>query len=206
VSHGPAAAGSEVLRVPRRAALVGISILVGAASLVSFAESYRGLYLWAAHHGLHGAWAHLLDAGSHAGRPGNPFRTSIRPYRPRHVCLRDGVLITRYADKNAASARAYPAEVITELLEHLKPGDPQSGAVQSERWRGLYGCGACYCRAPPATTRVWPLTQAARSESPEFQRVHAANLGRAEFPGDCLAVTNLPSPFPTRRRAGDQRG
>jgi hypothetical protein len=45
---------SEILSVPRRAALVAISILVGAASLVSFAESYWGLYLWAAHHGLHG--------------------------------------------------------------------------------------------------------------------------------------------------------
>ena len=28
-----------------------------AASLVSFAESYRGLYLWAHHHGLAGIWA-----------------------------------------------------------------------------------------------------------------------------------------------------
>jgi len=53
----PAAAGSEILRVPRRAALAGISALVAAASLVSFAESYRGLYLWASHHGLHGLWA-----------------------------------------------------------------------------------------------------------------------------------------------------
>jgi hypothetical protein len=55
--HRPAAAGSEILRVPRRAALVGISMLLGAASLVSFAESYRGLYLWSSQHGLHGLWA-----------------------------------------------------------------------------------------------------------------------------------------------------
>ncbi len=46
-----------VLRVPRRAALITIAILVAAASLVSFAESYRGLYLWAHHHGLTGLWA-----------------------------------------------------------------------------------------------------------------------------------------------------
>ena len=45
------------LRVPRRAALVTIAALVAAASLVSFAESHRGLYLWARHHGLSGAWA-----------------------------------------------------------------------------------------------------------------------------------------------------
>jgi hypothetical protein len=45
------------LRVPRRAALVAISVLVAAASLTSFAESYRGLWLWAQHHGLHGVWA-----------------------------------------------------------------------------------------------------------------------------------------------------
>jgi hypothetical protein len=46
-----------VLRAPRGAALAAISFLVAAASLVSFAESYRGLYLWAAHHGLSGVWA-----------------------------------------------------------------------------------------------------------------------------------------------------
>jgi hypothetical protein len=41
----------------RKAALVAIGLLVATASLVSFAESYRGLYLWASHHGLHGVWA-----------------------------------------------------------------------------------------------------------------------------------------------------
>ena len=46
-----------ILRAPRLAALVAIAVLVAAASLVSFAESYRGLYLWAAGHGLAGAWA-----------------------------------------------------------------------------------------------------------------------------------------------------
>jgi len=48
---------SLVLRRPRGLALVMISVLVTSASLVSFAESYRGLYLWAAHHGLTGVWA-----------------------------------------------------------------------------------------------------------------------------------------------------
>jgi hypothetical protein len=46
-----------ILRVPRRAALAAISALVAAASGVSFAESYRGLYEWASHHGLRGVWA-----------------------------------------------------------------------------------------------------------------------------------------------------
>jgi hypothetical protein len=41
----------------RKAALIAIGVLVAAASLVSFAESYRGLYLWASHHGLRGVWA-----------------------------------------------------------------------------------------------------------------------------------------------------
>jgi hypothetical protein len=36
-----------ILRVPQRAALAVITFLVASASLVSFAESYRGLYLWA---------------------------------------------------------------------------------------------------------------------------------------------------------------
>jgi Protein of unknown function (DUF2637) len=51
----PAAPGS--LRVPRAAALIGISVLVGGASLTSFAESYRGLYDWSHEHGLSGLWS-----------------------------------------------------------------------------------------------------------------------------------------------------
>jgi len=46
-----------VLRAPRTAALAVIAVLVAAASLVSFAESYRGLWLWAHEHGLAGLWA-----------------------------------------------------------------------------------------------------------------------------------------------------
>jgi hypothetical protein len=45
------------LRNLRRAALVAIGILVTAASVTSFAESYRGLFLWASHHGLSSIWA-----------------------------------------------------------------------------------------------------------------------------------------------------
>jgi Protein of unknown function (DUF2637) len=46
-----------ILRTPRRAALVAIAALVAAASLVSFAESYRGLYVWSSEDGLSGVWA-----------------------------------------------------------------------------------------------------------------------------------------------------
>jgi hypothetical protein len=45
------------LRVPRVAALVAISAIVAAASLTSFAESYRALFEWAHEHGLSGTWA-----------------------------------------------------------------------------------------------------------------------------------------------------
>lgn len=46
-----------ILRVPRLAALITIAALVAAASAVSFAESFRGLFLWAHEHGLSGVWA-----------------------------------------------------------------------------------------------------------------------------------------------------
>lgn len=46
-----------ILRGPRLAALTAIAVLVAAASLVSFAESYRGLYDWASRHDLYGGWA-----------------------------------------------------------------------------------------------------------------------------------------------------
>jgi hypothetical protein len=39
------------------AALILIALIVLTASLAAFAESYRGLYQWALHHGLHGRWA-----------------------------------------------------------------------------------------------------------------------------------------------------
>ena len=45
------------IRRARLAALAAIAALVAAASLVSFAESYRGLWLWAHEHGLRGLWA-----------------------------------------------------------------------------------------------------------------------------------------------------
>ncbi len=46
-----------ILRGPRRAALAVIAMVLAAASLVALAESYRGLYDWAAGHGLPGGWA-----------------------------------------------------------------------------------------------------------------------------------------------------
>ena len=45
------------LRKARTAALVAIAALVAAASLTSFAESFRGLFEWAHRHGLNGLWA-----------------------------------------------------------------------------------------------------------------------------------------------------
>jgi hypothetical protein len=48
---------SAGLRIPRLAALVAIAAIIAAASLTSFAESYRGLYDWAREHGLTGLWA-----------------------------------------------------------------------------------------------------------------------------------------------------
>ena len=46
-----------VLRVFRGAALTTISFIITAADSAAFAESYRGLWVWARHHGLSGFWA-----------------------------------------------------------------------------------------------------------------------------------------------------
>jgi hypothetical protein len=48
-----------VLRWPRAVALAVIAVLVAAASGAAFAESYRGLFDWAAEHGLSGGWAYI---------------------------------------------------------------------------------------------------------------------------------------------------
>jgi len=56
-SEPPTAPRPGILRGPRLAALAAIAVLVATASGAAFAESYRGLYEWALHHGLSGFWA-----------------------------------------------------------------------------------------------------------------------------------------------------
>jgi hypothetical protein len=41
----------------RKAALAAITVLIIGSATASFCESYRGLFLWAEHHGLRGIWA-----------------------------------------------------------------------------------------------------------------------------------------------------
>jgi Protein of unknown function (DUF2637) len=48
---------SAWIRWPRSIALRLLTLVILAASLASFAQSYRGLYLWATHHGVTGFWA-----------------------------------------------------------------------------------------------------------------------------------------------------
>lgn len=52
----PVPAGG-ILSMLRSAALAATGLLVAAASVVSFAESYRGLFEWAHRHGLSGVWS-----------------------------------------------------------------------------------------------------------------------------------------------------
>jgi hypothetical protein len=54
-SAAPALGGP--LRAFRAAALWAIAVIITTASAAAFAESYRGLYDWALHHGLSGFWA-----------------------------------------------------------------------------------------------------------------------------------------------------
>lgn len=53
----PPAELAGTLRAFRAAALWGIAVLIITAAGSAFAESYRGLWLWAQHHGLAGFWA-----------------------------------------------------------------------------------------------------------------------------------------------------
>jgi hypothetical protein len=53
----PSAELGGTLRVLRAAALWGVSVLIITAAGSAFAESYRGLWLWAEHHSLAGFWA-----------------------------------------------------------------------------------------------------------------------------------------------------
>ena len=53
----PAPELAGTLRAFRAAALWAIAVIITTASGAAFAESYRGLYDWATHHGLSGFWA-----------------------------------------------------------------------------------------------------------------------------------------------------
>ena len=57
VEPRPPGSTTGVLRGARWLALAAVAALVAAASLVSFAESYRALYEWAHDHGLSAHWA-----------------------------------------------------------------------------------------------------------------------------------------------------
>jgi hypothetical protein len=56
------AAEPDRLRTWCTVALWAIAVLIAAASAASFAESYRGLWLWARHHGIPGVWAAAFPA------------------------------------------------------------------------------------------------------------------------------------------------
>lgn len=53
---------TRILRGPRALALWLITALVTGSAGASFTESYRGLWLWARHHGLSGVWAAAFPA------------------------------------------------------------------------------------------------------------------------------------------------
>ncbi len=48
---------TRILRGPRFVALIGMTTLITGASVASFTESYRALFIWAIHHGMAGFWA-----------------------------------------------------------------------------------------------------------------------------------------------------
>lgn len=60
--HRTAADKPDRLRTWCTVALWAIAVLIAAASAASFAESYRGLWLWARHHGFSGFWAAAFPA------------------------------------------------------------------------------------------------------------------------------------------------
>jgi hypothetical protein len=83
------------LHVPRLCALIAIATLVAAASLVSFAESYRGLYLWSHAHGLVGFWSAVW-----------PLQVDV------FICIGELALFVGLADQWAPRSR-YAAWTVT---------------------------------------------------------------------------------------------
>src|SRR5258708_4524707 len=97
-----------ILRTPRRAALAAITALGASASLVSFAESYRALYLWAA------------DAESAARAALAASAAASNPISQRQ-------LMTRFGLTRAAATRVRQA-VLAEANGHVPASDPYSDA------------------------------------------------------------------------------
>src|SRR5260221_3292459 len=48
---------NKILPGPRFVAVIGMTAFITVASIASFTESYRALFIWAIHHGMAGFWA-----------------------------------------------------------------------------------------------------------------------------------------------------
>lgn len=126
----PTAPG-RVLRLFRGAALTAISVIITAADSAAFAESYRGLWVWARHHGLSGFWAAAfplqVDTFIIVGEPGATAEVRVLGSRAQHSVpdiqpgcsvtdRRDGLL--KEADQSAEVASLRP--ILTQEARRLK--------------------------------------------------------------------------------------
>ena len=81
----------RVLAAFRLAALAAIALVITAADASAFAESYRGLWLWATHHRLAGLWAAAfpvqVDAFIVVGELSLFIAMTDRAHMPAHTTI-----------------------------------------------------------------------------------------------------------------------
>lgn len=116
----PGAALPEgILRVLRSVALAATGLLVAASTVVSFAESYRGLLTWAARHGVSGLWCYVW-----------PLQVDVFP------AVGELTLFAALVDRWPARARVMPWAVTLGGLAVSVAGNVGHVAGQSLAARG----------------------------------------------------------------------
>ena len=173
----------------RRAALAAIAVLVGAASLVSFAESYRGLLDWASRHGLSGPWAVAwplqVDTFIAVGELALFVALADR-WPPRSRAAAWLVTLAGLAVSVAGNVGHVAGHSATHRVTAAVPPLAAAAALTVglgvlKRVVAVYGSAAVPAIGPPA-----PGALADRSTAPEGAheagRLFAAELARGELP------------------------
>jgi hypothetical protein len=197
---------STFLRIPRVAALWTVAALVLASAGVSFAESYRGLYLWSERHSLHGIWAAVwplqVDVFIAVGEvslfialvDGWRFRSRLAAWVVTGVGLGVSVVgnighINSHAFTNRATAAVPPLAAAAALavglgvLKRVAEAHraSQSGRALTQSARDALGAARMTLAASVAATN--PLSQRALMTRFGISRDDARDL-HAELVGD----------------------
>jgi hypothetical protein len=178
-----------ILRAPRRAALATIALLVAAASITSFAESYRGLYDWAHEHGLTGPWAIawplqvdvFIAVGEAALFVALADRWPVRSRAAAWAVTLAGLAVSVAGNVGHVAGHDLASRVTAAVPPLAAAAALSVGLGVLKRTVAVYGSASVPAPGAPAP-EVSPSGHAAPEGAPDAARLYAAELGAGELP------------------------